>query len=272
MNRIEIANHIVSNISKVAYLKKQEFATQNRINTFVIDDILPENLALQIYNNFPNKQGMLLKKSLREYKYVAAQMNLYDRILEEAVYAFQDVRVLSLLSEITGISEMIPDEYLYAGGISLMDQGCFLNPHIDNSHDKNRKNYRVINLLYYVTPEWQLEYGGNLELWDNGLKNQPRTIWSKFNRLVVMVTNKSSYHSVNQVLHDSPRCCVSNYYFSPNSIEGEEYFHITSFRGRPEQKLRDMVLQADISLRSSIRKLFPRGIAPLSHVYKKKTM
>ena len=269
MNRNEIGNYIVDSLSKVATLKKQEFTLQNRINTFVIDDVLPENIALEIYNNFPSNQAMLLKKRLREHKYIAAQMDLYKSILEEAVYAFQDARVLSLLSEITGISEMIPDEHLYAGGISLMNQGCFLNPHIDNSHDKDRKNYRVLNLLYYVTPGWQLEYGGNLELWDNGLKSNPRIVLSKFNRLVVMVTNKSSYHSVNQVLHNGSRCCVSNYYFSPNSIEGEEYFHITSFRGRPEQKLRDIVLQSDISLRSGIRKLFPKGIAPLSHVYKK---
>ena len=46
MNRNEIGNYIVDSLSKVATLKKQEFTLQNRINTFVIDDVLPENIGL----------------------------------------------------------------------------------------------------------------------------------------------------------------------------------------------------------------------------------
>jgi Rps23 Pro-64 3,4-dihydroxylase Tpa1-like proline 4-hydroxylase len=36
-----------------------------------------------------------------------------------------------------------------------MSKGAYLRPHLDNSHDKNRKRYRVVNLLYYVTPDWR---------------------------------------------------------------------------------------------------------------------
>ena len=196
-------------------------------------------------------------------------MDRYNPLLEEIIFAFQDPRFLSLVEEITGLSELLPDEHLYAGGISLMAQGCFLNPHLDNSHDKDRKNFRVLNLLYYVTPDWQESYGGNLELWDQGLKSDARTIVSKFNRLVIMVTNRKSYHSVNPVLFDGERCCVSNYYFSPISAENNEYFHVTSFRGRPEEKLKDFVLSADVALRNGIRQVFPKGVVKPWHVYKK---
>ncbi len=47
---------------------------------------------------------MMLKKSLRENKYVAAQMDKYASILEEIIYAFQDPGVLKAVEEITGIS------------------------------------------------------------------------------------------------------------------------------------------------------------------------
>jgi Rps23 Pro-64 3,4-dihydroxylase Tpa1-like proline 4-hydroxylase len=104
---------------------------------------------------------MILKKSLREFKYVAAQMNKYNPLLEEIVYAFQDPRIVQIVGEITGIEELIPDENLYAGGISLMAKGNYLEPHLDNSHDKDRENYRVLNLLYYVTPDWKTGFGGN---------------------------------------------------------------------------------------------------------------
>jgi hypothetical protein len=37
---------------------------------------------------------MVLKKSIREDKYVAAQMNEYHPLLEETIYAFQDKKVV----------------------------------------------------------------------------------------------------------------------------------------------------------------------------------
>jgi len=176
------------------------------------------------------------------------------------------VREIAKITELQGLS---PDPNLYAGGISLMKQGDFLNPHLDNSHDKDRRLYRVLNLLYYVTPDWPEDRGGNLELWPNGPRSAQTEIWSRFNRLVVMLTNRYSWHSVSQVKTATPRCCVSNYYFSEFPADASSYFHVTSFRGRPEQPFRDLVLRGDIRLRMFIRKIFPKGIKENPHVYKR---
>ena len=126
-----------------------------------------------------------------------------------------------------------------------MGKDQFLNPHLDNSHDKDRNLWRVLNLLYYVTPSWEKEYGGNLELWPNGLENKPITIHSKFNRLVVMATHQTSLHSVSPVQFEGYRCCVSNYYFSKHPFKVDDRFHVTSFRGRPNEKIKDKILQLD---------------------------
>lgn len=147
-------------------------------------------------------------------------------------YAFQDRKVVNLISKIVGFSAIEPDPKLYAGGLSMMFKDDFLNPHIDNSHDSERKRYRRLNLLYYVSPDWSLDCGGNFELW-NADKSVPKTIVAATNRLVVMETNQSSWHSVSPVRVDRPRCCVSNYYFSEISPDGNDYFHVTSFTGRP---------------------------------------
>lgn len=78
----------------------------------------------------------MLKRSIKEHKHVAAQMEPYDPLLEEAVYTFQDPRIVAVMSK-------------------AMSKGAYLRPHLDNSHDKNRKRYWVVNLLYYVTPDWR---------------------------------------------------------------------------------------------------------------------
>jgi Rps23 Pro-64 3,4-dihydroxylase Tpa1-like proline 4-hydroxylase len=270
MDRGEIADRIVS------ILERNEDALLNmygdsksKIGHFYIDDLLPSELAAELYESFPRADTMRLKKSLREYKYIAAQMNNYNPILEEAIYAFQDPRVVGLVSKICGVKTLYPDAHLYAGGISLMGNKQFLNPHLDNSHDKDREKWRVLNLLYYVTPDWPSDQGGNLELWPDGLEENPITIHSKFNRLVVMATHEGSWHSVNPISYKNrPRCCISNYYFADSALKQTDEFHITSFRGRPDQRVRDLFLKADIWLRSAVRQVFKRGVIENKHVYK----
>jgi Rps23 Pro-64 3,4-dihydroxylase Tpa1-like proline 4-hydroxylase len=163
------------------------------------------------------------------------------------------------VEQITGIKEQIPDASLYAGGLSAMGAGHFLSPHIDNSHEDTRKYYRTLNLLYYVTPDWSLESGGNLELWDRGVRRHI-TVVSKFNRLVIMETNPWSWHSVSEVKADRVRCCVSNYYFSPKSPIGKDYFNVTSFSARPEQKIRRALAWTDNKFRQAVRLVVPSGL------------
>ncbi len=270
MTREAIADLILGKIqSQKTALSTQFKASEHAIGYFFIDDLLPEYLALEINAVFPKANEMVLKKSLREDKYVAAQMDRYNPILEEIIYAFQDERIVRIIGEICNIEDILPDENLYAGGLSMMGHRQFLNPHLDNSHDKDRERWRVLNLLYYVTPDWQESYGGNLELWPGGLKKKPVTIHSKFNRLAVMATHNHSLHSVSPVIYEGYRCCVSNYYFSKSPLLATDTFHVTSFRGRPENKLSDAVLQMDTWLRMLVRKFFKKGIKENPHVYKR---
>jgi Rps23 Pro-64 3,4-dihydroxylase Tpa1-like proline 4-hydroxylase len=242
------------------------FRRRGGVRSFVVDGLLPENIALAVYRSFPETGTMLKRHSLRESKYFAAQLDRHDPLIESVVFAFQDPRVVALLGEICGMSNLLPDPRLYAGGVSAMVKGSFLNPHLDNSHDASQKHYRLLNSLYYVTPDWREEYGGNLELWDQGPKGTPRTIHSRFNRLVVMETNRQSWHSVSRVRAEVRRTCVSNYFFREQSLEGDEYFHATSFRGRPEQPGRDLLLRADTAVRTAILSLVN---VPTKHIYRR---
>lgn len=102
-----------------------------------------------------------------------------------------------------------------------MAQGHFLNPRIDNSHDGEVKRYRVPNALYYVAPGWTATDGGSLELWDGAAKERIE-VPAFFNRLVMMGISPA----------------------------GREYRHVTSFRGRPGQGSRTLVLRLDTMARN----------------------
>ncbi len=225
-----------------------------------IDDLLPGEIAENVAHAFPEAGKMRLLDSFREKKYTSKSLDQFDSLIADVTFAFQDKRVIDKVAELTGIKDAIGDPHLYAGGISAMERGHFLQPHIDNSHDGDQQNYRVLNLLYYITPGWKPEYGGNLELWDENV-TAPVEIPSLFNRLVLMSTNDKSWHSVNEVKTNDIRRCISNYYFSPHSPNGYETKHVTYFMARPEQKVRRVVTKVDSDLRSVLRKIKKDGFA-----------
>lgn len=270
IDRKKIADLILDKISyQKSNLKKAYNETKSKIGCFYIDDLLPEELANTCFELFPKQDKMRCLKSIREYKYISAQMDKHNPMLEEVLYAFQDERIIKIISEICDIKSLYADESLYAGGLSLMGKDNFLNPHLDNSHDAERERWRVLNLLYYVTPNWKNENGGHLELWPDGPKKESLVIESRFNRLAVMATHSTSWHSVNKVVVDDQRRCISNYYFSDYSLKQDDKFHVTKYRGRPEETLKNIVLDFDANLRMLIRKIFKNGIRKNPHIYKK---
>ncbi len=257
-----LVNLIAERLERDAGEIKQQFLSDKGIATryCAIDNLLPDDIATRISDAFPAADKMRLLNSFREKKYTSKALEKFDPLIKDITFVFQDPRVIRKVAELTGIEDAVGDPHLYAGGISAMAHGHFLNPHIDNSHDGGQKNYRVLNLLYYVTPNWKPENGGNLELWDEKV-TRPVEIPSLFNRLVLMATNDKSWHSVNKVNADGMRCCISNYYFSPHSPNGYETTHVTYFMARPEQKFRRFVTKIDSEVRTAIRKIRKSGFA-----------
>jgi Rps23 Pro-64 3,4-dihydroxylase Tpa1-like proline 4-hydroxylase len=264
-----MGQHISARLTVECGRLRDEFAKPNRVPTFALDDLLPAEWARQIHEAFPAQGKMSFKNSVKERKHIAAQMNEHAAILEEAVYAFQDPSVVEIIGEITCLKALEPDAELYAGGVSAMVRGSYLKPHLDNSHDSKRQRYRALNLLYYVTPDWQPEFGGSLEVWDRGPSGVPRPFPALFNRLVVMATNRNSWHSVSEIVGDARRCCVSNYYFSEVSPDDSDYFHATSFRGRPGERLKDLLMRGDNALRTAALKLTGTRVYKNPHRYKR---
>ena len=131
----------------------------------VLDNLIDEESVHKIYNEFEGDYW-IPKNSFRERKQTYANLDRLDPILSDITESFHDEGVVDLVAKITGIQDLEFDPSLYAGGISKMSKGDFLNPHIDNSHDGSRKRYRRLNLLFYVSPALEEHHGGNFELWD----------------------------------------------------------------------------------------------------------
>lgn len=260
----EISRRLESGLDRFA----AAWRSSGPVRHLVVDDFLPADWVRAMAEAFPRMAALRRYESWKEHKGIGIDFDRYPPILKAATFAFQEPPVLAATAAITGIGILNPDGNLYSGGLSAMGEGDFLNPHIDNSGNPILGQYRRINVLYYVSPGWNPAWGGNLELWD-GKRANPATVEARCNRLVLMNTNRTSFHSVSPIrgAGGELRRCVSNYYFSPESPEGYDYFHVTSFRGRPEQPFRDIGLRLDAAARGLYRRFRPRRAEDIAHRY-----
>tara|TARA_R110002094_G_scaffold1335_5_gene6274 strand:- start:399 stop:1370 length:972 start_codon:yes stop_codon:yes gene_type:complete len=302
--RTEFAAAIQSRLLHERHRLAEQFANAQPTRHFAIDELLPPDWLREVASAFPDPKTLLVKKSLREHKRVGIAVDEYPPVLGALLYAFQDQGVVDAIGSITKLQGLQPDPSLYASGISMMTKGDFLNPHLDNSHDGDQRRYRVLNLLLYATPDWHPDQGGSLELWDRQ-RRSPLELPARFNRLVVMETGPGSWHSVRRVLgnqtpgdgphndgsrkdrpgddnpkdgdpnngdtgnrdpnNDGARRCISNYYFAEEAPTGNDYRHVTSFAGRPEEPIKRVLLAADAMARNLIGRAFPRLLQRSSH-------
>lgn len=254
--RAELASHIAARLLRERERLRAEWVASTPIRHFVVDDLVPEGDARALAAAFPDPALLMQRNTWRERKKVGVSVSQYAPIVNDFLYAFQEPSVMAGIEAITGVRGLEADPSLYASGLSLMGRGDFLNPHLDNSHDGDNRLYRVLNILYYASPDWPDDVGGELELWDPDVRT-PSKLPARFNRLAVMETNRTSWHSVAEVTGDAPRLAVSNYYFSAQSPEGVDYAHVTSFAGRPEHPWLRAFMKLDTFALNLIGRLFP---------------
>ena len=275
LNAADLGTQIAARLHAVAAQARLSWSASAPIRHCVIDGLLPDDTARVLFDHFPDVSDMRLRDTFRERKYVSAQMDRHDPNLQAAIFAFHEPAVVDAVRRITGKADLEPDPELYAGGLSRMQAGHFLNPHLDNSHDGERRRWRNLNLLFYVSPDaapGKEMYGGELELWPQGPSGGTAvTIPARFNRLVIMETHQRSWHSVRP-LSSGPgvaRCCVSNYYFAPTPMRDDQAFHVTCFRARPGQPFRDLCSRLDGGLRMALRRLRPAGWGHGDHRFRR---
>jgi Rps23 Pro-64 3,4-dihydroxylase Tpa1-like proline 4-hydroxylase len=255
--KMELINLLVNRLTEERERLKIDFNRSHDISIarhFTLDNVLPIDIAQRIYANFPDPKKMHLLKSGGRIKLKYSHLRDTSILMQDINAAIQSLEVVKIIEEITGIRNQIPDPTRFAGGISTLLKSYFINPHVDNSHDVElKKYYRTVNVLYYVSPDWKLENGGNFELWDQEIKRYI-VVPSLFNRLLVMETNRTSWHAVSPVVCHQPRCCVFNYYFSKQSPEGIDYFFdAPSFKPRPEQKIRRAIFNIKSKLLKNLQ-------------------
>lgn len=181
--------------------QQQQFATAEPFPHLVIDDFLDESTARSLYEEIPSTDSNVWFQynNQIENKYLC---NHWDRFPKETYQFFTHVtspEFTQKLSELTGIFPLVADVGLHGGGWHVHTRGGLLNVHKDYSIHPKLKLERALNLILYVTPDWDTSWGGGLGLWTEK-DNQPHELIHNveclFNRAVLFDTRKNSWHGL----------------------------------------------------------------------------
>ena len=170
-------------------------------NYWIIDNFFEPELANQLseefleYNNpnwFNYNNPLENKKTINNYYFFpSATYKVFFRLSSNAF--------VNYLNEVTEIKNLIPDLGLHGAGWHIHEKGGKVNIHLDYSVHPKLGLQRKLNLIIYLTKNWNPSWGGSLEFWNHDPDtNKPLekavTIENIFNRAILFDTTQNSWH------------------------------------------------------------------------------
>src|SRR5208283_4341201 len=168
-----------------------------------LKEFLDPDVAAEMANQFPDMatDAWTRYKHQNENKLGLAKRSLFPPLLGEVVDELNSEAFVHWLSQLTGIPGLESDDMLEGGGLHQSGVGGFLNVHTDFSHHHYHKHWRRrVNLILYLNPEWQAEWGGAIELWDVGMRSCMAKYPPLLNHALIFNTNEKSLHGFPEPL------------------------------------------------------------------------
>jgi Rps23 Pro-64 3,4-dihydroxylase Tpa1-like proline 4-hydroxylase len=176
----------------------REFREADPFPHVVIPNFFSREFAQRMLDDFPPFEDRFAKGETGEVGGKATRRDVRDisDTYREVDDFIQTPEFLNLMSEITGIPDLMYDAEYHGGGTHENLHGQGLYTHVDfNYHPKGW--HRRLNLIVYLSPEWEDEWKGNLEVhsnpWDPAT-DHAKTLSTAFNQAVLFETSEHSWH------------------------------------------------------------------------------
>jgi Rps23 Pro-64 3,4-dihydroxylase Tpa1-like proline 4-hydroxylase len=181
----------------------RQFESADPFRHVVMPDFFAPEVARRLLDDFPSFEERFARGEMGDVGRKAARRDVRDisDSYREVDSFIQTPEFLNLMSDIAGIPNLLYDSEYHGGGTHENVDGASLYTHVDfNYHPKGW--HRRVNLIVYLTPEWDESWGGSLELhsnpWDPSA-DQFKTVPTKFNQAVLFETTEASWHGFRPI-------------------------------------------------------------------------
>jgi len=212
-----------------------------------LPDFLDPLTAQAIADEFPspNTAAWTQYKHHNENKMGMAKRELFPPRLRAVADELNSAEFVAWLSQLTGIPGLIPDPSLEGGGLHQSARGGFLNVHTDFSNHHYQKNWRRrVNVIVYLNPGWQEQWGGAIEFWEPPMRRCAAKYPPLLNHAVIFTTDERSLHGFADPLlcpEDVTRKSLAFYYYTVDD-QAKAAVHSTDYRPRPGDGWREAAL------------------------------
>ena len=203
-----LSNETIKNLEN----SSKQFLESKPFNHIIIDNFFNEDVANKLSNDFlsfDSKDWFEYDNNL-ELKKIHNLWNLFPPLTYKVFSYLNSLEFIELLKLGTGIKSLYCDMGLHGGGCHVHARGGKLNVHKDYSIHPKMGLLRKVNIIIYLTKNWNPDWGGGLELWDddNGNPgNKIKYVDCIFNRAVIFDTTQNSWHGLPE-----PITCPENEY------------------------------------------------------------
>ena len=180
-------------------LTVQEFRVPFRY--FVIDGLVSESHAHELSQEFlPYDSDRWFRyDSPLERKRTIREWGCFPARTYQWFHYLCGPEFLAQLRDITQRPDLVPDTGLHGAGWHIQGRGDHLNVHVDYSLHPRLHLQRQYNLIMYLTPDWQSDWGGDLEFWSHDPDtNEPARAEARiqpcFGRAVLFETQGWAWH------------------------------------------------------------------------------
>ena len=228
--------------------KTAAYAAAQPFPHIVLDDVLRPEAFERAASEFPGIEDEFWKGYLHvnETKYANTQPDTWSPSLAAVAREFCSDDFVKFLTELTGITDLMPDWTMDGGGLHQTLRGGHLNIHADFTTHHTHENWaRRINILLYLNREWRPEWGGDLELWDADMTARQGQVTPAGNRMLVFTTSFDSFHGHPDPLtcpDDVARRSMALYYFTE---EESAVRRSTNYQARPDDGMKKVAIWAD---------------------------
>jgi hypothetical protein len=241
----------------------EKYATNNPIPHILLSGFLNDDTASEITRTFLNVniENWTQYKHHNEKKLGMANRDLFPSRIRQVIDELNSQVFLAWLSRLTRIPNLVADPSCEGGGLHQSGKGGFLNIHTDFSHHHYHKDWRRrVNLILYLNPAWQPEWGGSIELWDITMRQCVVKYPPLFNDVLIFNTDQRSLHGFPEPIQcpeGQSRKSLALYYYS---VESDSKFATcsTTYRPRPGE---GVINSALISLDNAALDMYSRAKA-----------
>lgn len=216
--------------ASLALALRDEFQGAAPFPHVIIDDFLPREFAEEVAECFPSPDSRQISKwkyheNDNTRRWFLEDFRSLPSPLKQLASALGTRPFMQFLTTLTDIPSLLLDPYFIGGGAMSTPRGGFLKVHADFNWHALLQAWRRVNVLVYLTPRWQVDWGGQLELWSRDGKRCQETVDYRFNRAVIFSTTSDSFHGQPSPL-ECPmgvnRNIFSSFYYSSQRGEGTE--------------------------------------------------